>query len=241
MKLLSWNILADEFVKERYYPMIPPEIVLEREQRQKQISTLLTYIDADVMLLQEVMTAEYNLIVAAFKKTHHILRGKYIKWQQNPSHSGNVTLLRKAKFTLPTKPVIDLKFGLMVQCKNKAEPVLVINIHLDDLSPDKRVKQMEELLPLIQTHDKIIIGGDFNDNYCQAKPSGLYKILKNVGLSFYNEKPTYYVERPLCIDHILTKGLTFINKEARVVNDFKKDIVKQYTAYGSDHLPIILV
>jgi endonuclease/exonuclease/phosphatase family metal-dependent hydrolase len=240
MKILSWNILADEFIKERYYPMIPPELLLKRQHRQKQILTLLKHIQTDVMLLQEVMPAEYKLLVAAFKKTHHILRGKYITWQQKPSHSGNVTLLSKELFTLSAKPITDLKFGLIVQCEYQSQPLLLINIHLDDVSQPKRLSQLEELVPLIQTHEKIIMGGDFNDNYNTDKPSAVYKLIKNSGLKIFNHKPTYYVGRPLCIDHILTKGLLFKNKTAQVVNDFKADIVQEYNVYGSDHLPVIL-
>jgi mRNA deadenylase 3'-5' endonuclease subunit Ccr4 len=56
MKILSWNILADEFIKKRYYPMIPSEVLLNRKQRQIQIISTLVHADMDVMLLQEVDT-----------------------------------------------------------------------------------------------------------------------------------------------------------------------------------------
>ena len=35
IKILSWNILADEFIKKRDYPKIPPMLLLNRKNRQK--------------------------------------------------------------------------------------------------------------------------------------------------------------------------------------------------------------
>jgi endonuclease/exonuclease/phosphatase (EEP) superfamily protein YafD len=238
MKILSWNILADEFVKERYYPMIPADIVVRRKQRQQQIINMLEQMDTDVMLLQEVMQTEYNLIAAAFKKTHHIIRGKNIKWQQTQSYSCNVTLLRKTVFTLRANHQNDLKFGLVVRAYVNAQPVVLINVHLDDLLPEKRLKQIEQLLLIIINSEKIILGGDFNENYVPM--TGIYEVIKNSGLTIFNQKPTYYVKRQMCIDNIMTKGLVFKKKSAQVVNDFGANITQQYEAYGSDHLPVVL-
>ncbi len=241
MKILSWNILADEFVKERYYPMIPADIVVHRKQRQQQIITMLNQMATDVMLLQEVMVTEYNLIVAAFKKTHHIIRGKNIKWQQKQSNSSNVTLLSKSMFTIRANHRSDLKFGLIVRCYLNNQPVVVINVHLDDLLPAKRIQQIDELLPSIINNTKVIVGGDFNENYAPtANAGGIYEWIKNSGMKIFNQKLTYYVNRKMCIDNIMIKGLVFKNKAAQVVNDFGADITKQYEAYGSDHLPVVL-
>lgn len=238
MKILSWNILADEFIKKRYYPMIPPDILLNRHHRQTQIIHSLIHMDMDVMLLQEVMQSEYNALTQTFQRTHHLLRGPYIKWQGKQSYSGNVILLRKSLFTKPTL-LPSLNFGVGVQCVYRNQTLLILNIHLDDISHEERVKQLTELIPIISQSEKVIMGGDFNENYTAT--SELYqRFKKNTGLKIVNHKPTYYIERKMCIDNILIKGLNLKHTHAHVLDDFKGDRVKQFITYGSDHLPVAI-
>ena len=59
MKVLSWNILANEYIKKQYYPQVKEELLI-REDRFKLISSKLKEINADIILLQEVMSAEYK-------------------------------------------------------------------------------------------------------------------------------------------------------------------------------------
>ena len=238
MKILSWNILADEFIEKRYYPMIPPAILLNRVQRQTQIMHLLTQLDMDVLLLQEVMPLEYNTLLQTFQKTHHIIRGKNITWQNKQSHSANVTVLRKTLFARPVS--LPLAFGLGVQCVYQHRPLVLFNIHLDDLSPGQRQKQVTELLPSIASHPRVIVGGDFNENYKASAPSELYQRFQTTveGLRILNKDPSYYIERKMCIDNILIKGVALKHRQAYVLDAFNGDRVKQFITYGSDHLPI---
>ena len=113
--------------------------------------------------LQEVMLGEYNLLVHTFQKTHHLFRSKNIKWQEKQSSSGNVILLRKTLFHHPD--LLFFSFGLGVQCTYQKQPLCIFNIHLDDLSMEKRIAQLKEILPYAEYHNRIIIGGDFNENY----------------------------------------------------------------------------
>ena len=243
MKILSWNILADEFIKKRYYPMIPPDILLNRRQREKQILLTLTHADMDVMLLQEVMQGEYNALVQAFQKTHNFIRGKNIKWQGKSSHSGNVILLRKTLFQVNEQIGlafgIPLAFGVGVHCLYKDRPLLILNLHLDDLSKEKRLHQWKELQPYFSGNEQVIVGGDFNEHYNSKTPSELYQAIKATGLKILNRKPSYYIEKKMCIDNILIKGLALKHSAAQVVNDFGADVPKQFITYGSDHLPVI--
>ena len=238
MKIISWNILAHEFIKKRYYPMISPEVLMNRKERIKQIIITLIQTDMDVMLLQEVMQSEYNALVKVFKKTHHLIKGKNIKWQGMQSHSCNVILLRKSLFQL--KEHVDLAFGLLVQCLYKNRPLLIINVHLDDLSKEKRLNQFNELLPYFSTNEQIIIGGDFNEHYNIKIPNDLYQNIKASGLKILNKKPSYYIEKKMCIDNILVKGIALKHSAAQVVNDFGANVPKQFITYGSDHLPVIV-
>jgi endonuclease/exonuclease/phosphatase family metal-dependent hydrolase len=236
VKILSWNILADEFIKKRYYPMIPPDILLNRNYRRTQIIQILNHMDMDVMLLQEVMQGEYNALIKSFEQTHHLLRGKNIKWQNTQSSSGNVILLRKSLFKTPM--VIHLPFGVGVHCTYNAKPLLIFNIHLDDISHPERIKQINQLLPNFSATPQVILGGDFNENYQVKTPTELYQKLKAAGLKILNQKPTYFIERKMCIDNILVKGITLKHQSAHVLDAFNGDRAKQFITYGSDHLPV---
>jgi endonuclease/exonuclease/phosphatase family metal-dependent hydrolase len=240
MKIISWNILANEFINKRYYPMIPANILLNRANRQNQIIITLRENDADIMLLQEVMQAEYNLLVHYFGKSHHLLRGKYITWQNKRSYSGNVTLLRKTFFNAASIFMVNLDFGLAVQCATKSgSPLLILNIHLDDISHTKRMIQMTELELSLFSQPNVILGGDFNEHYKHDSPSELYQKMKSLGLKISNRQPTYSIERPQCIDNILLKGILAVTKSPNSKDS--KDVVSQYLTYGSDHLPVVVI
>ena len=240
MKILSWNILANEFIKERYYPMIPEDILFNRQKRQERIMVTLKQADADVILLQEVMQSEYNLLHNVFHTTYHLTKGKYIQWLKNKrSYSGNVILLRKSMFS-PVEHSIDLDFGLAIQChlKHSEIPILLMNVHLDDVSAKKRLQQIKEIEPLLVSNRHIILGGDFNEHY--TSKARLYSLIKDYFLTSYNDQPTYYIERKLSIDHIMLKGFETHKKTCKVINQFGNAILDQFTHYGSDHLPVLV-
>ena len=120
MKILSWNILANEFIKKADYPMIKGKMLFNRKGRLTQITSILQNANADVMLLQEVMQAEYNSLSETFEKEYYIIKGKNINWYNKKSYSGNVTFLRKTVFSLLANNekgmIKDLEFGLYVKC-----------------------------------------------------------------------------------------------------------------------------
>ena len=240
MKILSWNILANEFIHERYYPMIPTQLLFNRQKRQERIIETLKQTDADIMLLQEVMQSEYNLLDSEFHKSYYLVRGKYIQWLKNKrSYSGNVILIRKSMFSSAEQP-IDLDFGLAIRChlKHSEIPILILNVHLDDVLPKKRLQQLQEIEPLLSSNRNIILGGDFNEHY--TSKAKLYNLIKDYFFTSYNDHPTYYIERQLSIDHIMLKGFETHKKTCKVINQFGNAVLKQFTNYGSDHLPVLV-
>lgn len=121
MKVISWNILANEFIKKGDYPMIKSKKLFNRKGRLTQITSILKIVNADVMLLQEVMQSEYNSLSETFEKDYYIIKGKNINWYNKKSYSGNVTFLRKNVFSLSANNekgfmIKDLGFGLYVKC-----------------------------------------------------------------------------------------------------------------------------
>jgi endonuclease/exonuclease/phosphatase family metal-dependent hydrolase len=281
MKVVSWNILANEFIKKADYPMIKSKMLFNRKGRLTQIISILKNVHADVMLLQEVMQAEYNSLSETFNKDFYIIKGNNINWYNKKSYSGNVTFLRKNVFSLSVNNVMikDLEFGLYVKCyfldkehenepknvcenicavtasakpasaqnksvavkpnsKDKLTPIDIINVHLDDISHAKRIAEIKSIEEEIRGAKKVILGGDFNQDY---KPkSNLYKLLiQAMGLKIYIKDPTYLIEKKMCIDHLMTKGFGR-DSCGCVVNNFGDDILQQFKEYGSDHLPIII-
>lgn len=278
MKIVSWNILANEFIKKVDYPMIKTKMLFNRKGRLTQITNILKNVNADVMLLQEVMRAEYNSLSETFEKEYYIIKSNNFNWHNKKSYSGNVTFLRKNVFSLSThneKALLkDLEFGLYVKCyfreipsnnvcenicsvtsalsphavnksveikhnlKDKLMPIDIINVHLDDISHAKRIAEIKSIEEDIIIANRVILGGDFNQDY---KPkSNLYKLLIQVmGLQIYIKDPTYLIKKKICIDHLMTKGFGG-DACGCVVNDFGDDVSQQFNEYGSDHLPIII-
>ena len=240
MKILSWNILANEFIAKRYYPMLPADLIFKRSTRLQRIMALLVEEDADVILLQEVMLSEFNALEQQFGRHYNLVKGKPIVWQGIRSHSYNVILLRKTMFAIKGANVSFFTFGVMVECGLKYDttsyaPILICNVHLDDLSKVVRLKQLEELN--LQEGNNVILGGDFNENYSKTSP--LYNRAKSFGLKVMNDKPTYYIGRKMCIDNIMLKGSS--NKvKVKVINEFENDVLQHFIHYGSDHLPVVV-
>jgi len=244
MKVLSWNILADEFISKRYYPMIPSDILFKRARRLERILTLLAAEDPDVMLLQEVMLSEYNALVGQFARMYHIIKSKNIIWQGEVSHTYNVILLRKNMFSIKGSSLHHFDFGLVVNCLLKYGPtsyipIVVGNVHLDDLSKGKRLKQLEEIEPYLLESMNVILGGDFNETYSISSNS-IYNNVKSQGLKIMNQSPTYFIGRKMCIDNIMLKGHA-PRPRVRVINDYDNDILQHFINYGSDHLPVVVI
>ena len=244
MKVLSWNILADEFISKRYYPMIPSDLLFKRARRLERILTLLAAEDPDVMLLQEVMLSEYNAIEKQFTRTHHLIKSKNIIWQGIRSHTYNVVLLRKNMFSLKGESEKNFDFGLVVNCFLKYGPtsyipITICNVHLDDLNKSKRLKQLEEIEPYLLGVNNVILGGDFNENYSISSNS-IYNKVESYGLKIMNRSPTHFIGRKMCIDNIMLKGHSS-RPRVRVINDYDNDILQHFINYGSDHLPVVVI
>ena len=82
MKIISWNILANEFITQSDYPMIKSKILFNRNERLKNIMKMLLKVNSDVMLLQEVMEKEFKALMRLFALKYTIVRGKNINHLQ---------------------------------------------------------------------------------------------------------------------------------------------------------------
>jgi endonuclease/exonuclease/phosphatase family metal-dependent hydrolase len=235
MKVLTWNILASEWIKKSYYPGVDAEIIFDKKARFSRIGKILTEIDADIMMLQEVMPQEYLKLVDLFGKKFVVSELKPIVWQYNKnSESGNVTFLRRSLFPKHTISHYPLEYGVYTQCMYKNQPCDIFNIHLDDQSASKRYDQLENLHSIARNKKcNIIIAGDFNHQY--RKNGRLYNM---PGFKTHNQCPTYYIERKMNIDNILTKG--FQKAPLSTCSWYPTRVEDGFKEYGSDHLPVLV-
>ena len=230
MKIISWNILANEFITQSDYPMIKRKILFNRNERLKNIMQMLLKVNADVMLLQEVMEKEFKALTQLFKSKYTIVRGKNINWYNKPSASCNITLLRKTQFKVLT--VYDLEFGIYLRASEAGsseagasevgaseassseaganEVIEIINVHLNDESHLKRISQIKSIEEVLYKSNKVILGGDFNQVYKVS--SQLYKMIAKAGLIPTIHEPTYYIEKKMCIDNLMLKGFQLDNR-----------------------------
>jgi endonuclease/exonuclease/phosphatase family metal-dependent hydrolase len=222
MKILTWNILASEWIKKSYYPTVKDHSLFQSDTRCKIILDKLKDESADIVFLQEVMPLEYKILYQEFHRMYQFSTLSNIQWYNlKKSDSGNLTMVKKHLFNSWNETPFD--HGLYVKIDN----LHLFNVHLDDVSYDKRKKQLRQL-PL--DHKYVILAGDFNQNY--KKESKLYDL---PGFSVHNKCNTYFVEKKMNIDNILSKGFIHHNDSCEYV---PSKVEEGLNLYGSDHIPV---
>lgn len=224
MKILTWNILASEWVKKSYYPTVKTPELLEEDQRIKIILKKMKEIHADIVLLQEVMEQESKTIYKQFRKEYYFSSLRIIPWSKTKTSSGNMTLLKKSMFKKFTELPID--YGIYV----KAGAISIFNVHLDDISAVKRRKQISDIRPFLEKQQYAVIGGDFNQEY--RKDTKIYDIPH---FTVHNHCDTYFVEKNMNIDNILTKGFM---ESSNSCMPLPQSVEEGLRIYGSDHIPV---
>jgi endonuclease/exonuclease/phosphatase family metal-dependent hydrolase len=235
MKILSWNILAAEWIKSSYYPQINDKILFNRTARFQRIISIIKNANADIILLQEVMPLEYEMLIKHLQNSYLYSPLIPIKWKysnQKIGTSGNMTLIRKSNHQF-IKPIhYAFEFGIYTELPQ----IGICNIHLDDLSKQKRINQIKMLEDeILYRKDKVILGGDFNEEY--STNSYIYNLHKFIVHN--NECSTYYIDGKMNIDNIMTRGFIAENNKHKCFQypiSMEEGILK----YGSDHLPIIV-
>jgi len=224
MKILSWNILAEEFIDRKYYPDIPDYILFNREYRISRIVGIIKEQKPDIICLQEVMHKELNSLKSEIHG-YNFYKSRVIKWVyddvQMRSTSFNVILIRK-KYRV--KEIIELPTGIGIRIQD----ILILSIHLHDIDQSKRNLEMKELLSICKEYQQVIICGDFNQENINVR-----------GYITWNTDPTYIDEtEEVCIDNILTKGI-HSNNECNIIHNNGSQY-SNLMQNGSDHLPVVL-
>ena len=245
MKIMSWNILAAEWIKSSYYPQIDKKTLFDRAARFQRILAILQNAEADIILLQEVMPSEYAMLLKHLHKHYFCSPLVPIQWKyavenkkKENGKSGNMTLLRRSEKQFKAAKHYAFAFGLYTELPQLG----ICNIHLDDLANQTRNKQIKLLeKDILYRRPQCILGGDFNQAY--RANSYIYHLpeftVQNI------ECPTYYIAQKMNIDNIMTRGF-FEKKEKKGKKEEKKCM--QYPTsmeagimqYGSDHLPVVV-
>ena len=238
MKILSWNILAEEWIKSSYYTKINKHILFNRFERFQRILGILQNSKADIILLQEVMPSEYEMLKYHFHINYIISPLALIQWKNqdenedvNKGTSGNMTLLSRNQKQFQDIKHYAFDFGLYIEL----EEIGICNIHLDDLSKQKRIIQIKMLEEILYRKHKVILGGDFNEEY--QENSYIYNV--NEFIVHNKDFPTYYIDKKMNIDNIMTRGFFEEDKEKQYFK-YPSSMQEGMLEYGSDHLPIIV-
>ena len=262
LRVLTWNILADEFIEKEDYLYFDFNLLKNRQKRIETITSHIIHQNCDIILLQEVMLLELAYLQELLSTDFYFSDLFPIQWDSyNHSESGNIVLFHKKYFinSFQNVPLIykNAIFGCQVTLtlSFNNQPLHVFNIHLNDEYFLIRKDQLESIHHLLYEHNYVILGGDFNQNYWANQ--SLYNL--NNFLLLNDKQITYYVDNEnLNIDQILTKGFHFIQQLPNYILHNKIDNTNDandandatdatdatdannyfINLYGSDHFPV---
>lgn len=240
IRVVSWNVLADAYLKDEYFPHTPPE-VLERGPRRKAIADRVEKIQAskvDVLCLQEVDVAVFALLEERLRTESS---GKHFK--KRGKGEGLAIFVRHALSTEPKwKEHIFSDLSGHVALGVGVGDVTVVTTHLkwepDGTLPEahRGRAQLAELLETWSTGTRIVCG-DLNalpssDVLTLAKERGLrdaYSTLDDACTCNANGKRKR-------IDYILHTPDFAATPVA--IGEVRDDTPLPSTTEPSDHLPI---
>lgn len=235
LKILSWNILSNEWIQSEYYKNIDINLLFS-PNRYLKIIDYINIQNPDIILLQEVDTHLFNIINHKFKYKYNIFQSNPIIWDKLFLHKStyNIILTNKSHLYLNKSFSIHKSNYSLILYNNK---ITIINVHLHDSSLFKRREEINNIKTYFN-NSFIIIGGDFNDDkYIYSQLINTYNFIK------YNHMPTYYIDNNnISIDNILIKNKShnYDISPQLFVPTIHKNENNMFKNYHSDHLPVIL-
>jgi endonuclease/exonuclease/phosphatase family metal-dependent hydrolase len=234
MKVLTWNTLASEWIDDKTYKIVKKDIRCNAKTRFQVIMKRINDLNPTIILLQEVMPEQYNKLYLMLNKTYIITQLVVIKWEDRRNNSGNVSLFKRTDFSDKHIQHSPLDYGIQTTCIYKKRTCKIYNVHLSDISVYERNKQLNTIMPSLLDNNHCIIAGDFNHQY--RLNTKLYNI---PNYTIHNTNcPTYFIERKMNIDNILSKGFT--TNSLTTCPEYPQGMEDGFIRYGSDHLPIVV-
>jgi mRNA deadenylase 3'-5' endonuclease subunit Ccr4 len=164
MRLVTWNVLADAYLRPDWYRGVPPAL-LEPDRRRSAVCTRAAGLEADVLCLQEVDEACF----AALGRLLGVLgyRGTFRR-KGLGKPDGCATFWRGLSATSESVLAFAVGSGHVAQ-STTFEHVRVVTTHLKWDAPDSAVatrwgmRQSDELLTWVRDEPRpLIVCGDFN-------------------------------------------------------------------------------
>lgn len=253
LKIVTWNILADIWVNEKFYKGIPPAL-LNKNLRYTRTKAVLNLIDADVVMLQEVELDIY-LKLRRYYKLKYVVVKLYANeeklWRSELAPhkkmqlSGNLILIRRnlAKDiqAASLKLSKDGDVAGLIRFTWRRTKYMMVNVHLST-TKKTRGHEIRTLLQSLELYSnyRLIIAGDFN-----ARPTDqIHKLLTSKGFRTKTELQVHTYYNTEHVDYVYVRAVPI--QSGHVYNDLlllhkgvyaKQDLLEKY---GSDHLPVTI-
>lgn len=244
MKVLSFNILADQYIDyydlQRDYPTIN-ESDLKLEKRMPKILSYVKKIDADIVFLQEITPQTKKMFAKNFPDYKLTPLAKHKYSEGGSYNSGNMTMLKKSMFKkISNKSMFLAKtynVFLITDCEYEGEPLTLINIHLDWEKEELRTKEAIALNKYLTKHKRCIVAGDFNTD-----ADITHSKFKKLESAVMKNTSTFLCENTM-IDYIYVRGfkVSMGMVDNRPIEDKRNCFIKTIKLYGSDHYPVISI
>ncbi len=225
LKVVSYNILANSYIKLEWYTRSSPE-ALKWENRRNLLAKKITKINADIICLQEVEADAFEILEDSLQKKSY--SGVYYK-KGYGKPDGCATFFRRDKLKLKNEHAVYYNdkakgkinsghLALILDFELDIGILKVVNTHLKWDSKNKEehlgYKQLSELIDSYIKKDNYsygwVICGDFN-----AQPNSfvIKELLKNNFKDAYANK-----EQPTCNPNGRTKRIDFIFHSTQIAS-----------------------
>lgn len=223
MRIASYNVLADAYVKPEWFAHVSPA-ALAREPRRARLIERVIGLDADVVCLQEVEAPVFAALERALAPLGH--RGVFAKKSGNRP-DGCATFVREQAWTLVAHERFVYRDGrggvadsghvallVTVAPRDGGDRVVVAGTHLrwaaDDTPPHEHVgrRQLELLLAHLDESGVAsrVVCGDFN---AEAESTTLAPLFARGYRDAYAARP-----QPTCNTHHEAKRIDFVFHDA---------------------------
>lgn len=246
LKILSFNILAEQFIDYKDlsvdYPGIPEE-VLKEENRVPKMLEFIKATKSDIMLLQEVNFRILKVLKKELSKNYVIYplaihRSETIPTLKGEAY-GNLILIRNGIASTGVQKVYRAtntgNAFAFLEVNISGNKTLIVNIHLDcDYAEHARKAEVKDLNTLLKPYlmdYSIILSGDFN-----TADAATHKNFAKFKPAVAEHKGTYLDEIHM-IDWIYVRNVILFN--GKVLKPKKANPATPLKKYGSDHYPVI--
>lgn len=250
--IVTWNILADAYVRPHRYPNVDPRL-LEPAARRARVCDRIRALDADIYLLQEVEPAAYDAIAAALGDAYE---GTLALKPNRPEGSAlftrraAVTVERVETHVFARQRPNDARgtLALLAQVTVGGQWLGLASTHLDwvrrpvsdaeDTGRAQLLETIDALAELLPAGTATVIGGDFNAN-SQSAPIDA-ALARGLRLSCRSQRPwdtTNINGRRRKIDYLLYTP-DHLHPHPGRLPALTRDEPMPSSLYPSDHLPL---